>query len=182
MASSPKCYSLLALLAILVFVTPTLSADQATQKLIDNICRGMEEYAFCNNAFNQNIHGPSADIKALTQITIEQSTNNATKTHSYIVERLKNEKDPAEKNALTTCEHAYSLVMDCFSKAAASFFAKDYDGMLKSERPAARAEASCSTIFNTPPNPPDPVGDRNRQMRILIAMAFAAGTDLMSNI
>ncbi|XVF06064.1 hypothetical protein REPUB_Repub06bG0016300 [Reevesia pubescens] len=140
----------------------------------------MEEYAFCDNTFNQNIKGSTADITALTQITVEQALNNATNTHSFIVGLLGSANDPAEKNALTTCENAYRLVMSSFQQAAVSFFEKDYAAMLQAERPAPRAQSSCIDIFNTPPNPPNPVENRNRQMRILIAMAVAAGIDLTS--
>ncbi|XWS58180.1 hypothetical protein CRYUN_Cryun08bG0012700 [Craigia yunnanensis] len=176
--ASPKCYFLLALLATSLFINPALG-DEPTQQLIDRICRQMEEYAFCNNTFNQHILG-SADITALTHITIEQAVSNATNTHSFIVGLLKNQNDPAEKNALITCENAYRLVMGSFSQAAVYFFEKDYNSMLQSEKQAPRAQASCTTIFNAPPNPPNPVGDRNRQMRILIAMTIAAGNDLTS--
>ena len=177
--ASTKCYFLLALLATSLFINPALG-DESTQQLIDKICRQMEEYAFCNDTFNQNLKGPTADIVALTQITIEQALSNATNTHSFIVGLLKNPNDPAEKNALITCKNAYRLVMSSFSQAVVSFFEKDYTSMLQSEKPAPRAQASCTTIFNTPPHPPNPVGDRNRQMRILIAMALAAGNDLTS--
>ena len=80
--ASTKCYFLLALLATSLFINPALG-DESTQQLIDKICRQMEEYAFCNNTFNQHIIG-YADITALTQITIEQASTSATYTHSFI--------------------------------------------------------------------------------------------------
>ncbi|XP_021281607.1 uncharacterized protein LOC110414636 [Herrania umbratica] len=176
--ASPQYYHLvLALLATTLFINPAWT-DEATQNLIDHICRQMEEYAFCDNTFNQNLKGRRADMAALTLITIEQAVSHATDTHSFIALLLKKATDPAEKEALTTCEDAYRLVMGGFQEAAAVFFLKDYDSMLLSMRPAPRAQAGCTAIFNTPPNPASPVGDRNRQMRILIAMAIAAGTDL----
>ncbi|XVE63021.1 hypothetical protein DITRI_Ditri06bG0166100 [Diplodiscus trichospermus] len=177
--ASPKCYFILALLATSLFINPALAAvDEPTQQLIDKICRQMEEYAFCNDTFNQNVLGPSADIRALTQITVEQSSSNATNTHSFITDLLERTTDPAEKNALITCENAYHQLIDGFSQATLAFFQQDFDSMLEAERRLPRALASCTDIFNTPPNPPNPIGDRNKQMRILTAMAIAAGTDL----
>ncbi|KAK6288645.1 hypothetical protein POUND7_000186 [Theobroma cacao] len=176
--ASPQCYRLvLALLATSLFINPSWT-DEATQNLIDHICRRMEEYAFCDNTFNQNLKGRHADMAAVTLITIEQAVSHATNTHSFIARLLKKATDPADKKALTTCQDAYHLVMGGFQEAAAAFFLKDYDSMLLSERPTPRAQAGCTAIFNTPPNPASPVGDRNRQMRILIAMAIAAGTEL----
>ncbi|KAH1083641.1 hypothetical protein J1N35_023402 [Gossypium stocksii] len=173
----------LALLAMAAtaFIHPALS-DGSTQQLIDKICRSVEEYAFCSNTFNQNIKGSSANITALTQITVEQALNNATNTHSFIVGLLCNTTDPAEKNALTTCENAYRLVTSNFNEATMHFFEGDYGSMLDSERRSPRAQESCITIFSTPPTPPNPVADRNRQMRILIAMAVVTGMELTSKL
>ncbi|KAE8714497.1 Sucrose nonfermenting 4 [Hibiscus syriacus] len=139
----------------------------------------MEEYAFCNNTFNQNL-SPTADITALTQITVEQTLKVATDTHTLIVGLIEKATDPAEKNALTTCENAYHDVMNGFQQAASAFFEKDYNSMLKAEQPAPRAQASCTSIFNTPPNPPNPVAEQNTHTKILIAMAIVAGTQLTS--
>ncbi|XVF41912.1 hypothetical protein PTKIN_Ptkin01aG0318900 [Pterospermum kingtungense] len=128
----------------------------------------------------KTLKGSSADIVALTQITVEQANTNATNTHSFITRLLQTTTDPTEKKALTICENAYRLVMGSFQEAAMDFFSKDYKGMLESERYAPRAQASCIDIYNTPTSPPNPFGVRNRQMRILIAMAVAAGTELTS--
>ncbi|KAB2005869.1 hypothetical protein ES319_D11G301800v1 [Gossypium barbadense] len=134
------------------------------------------------NTFNQNIKGSSVNITALTQITIEQALNNSTNTHSFIFGLLSNTTDPAEKNALTTCENAYRLVTSNFNEATMHFFEGDYGSMLDSERRSPRAQESCITIFSTPPTPPNPVADRNRQMRILIAMAVVTGMELTTKL
>ncbi|XP_017628766.1 uncharacterized protein LOC108471700 [Gossypium arboreum] len=54
--------------------------------------------------------------------------------------------------------------------------------MLDSERRSPRAQENCITIFSTPPTPPNPVADRNRQMRILIAMTIVTGMELTSKL
>ncbi|KAK8543016.1 hypothetical protein V6N13_136437 [Hibiscus sabdariffa] len=141
----------------------------------------MEEYAFCNDTFNRNLKGPTADIAALTRIAIEQTLSRSKDTHEFVVALLDKATDPAEKNALTVCEKAYYIVTNCFEQASAAFAQKDYDSMLKVERQAPRAQASCTIIYNTPPNPPNPVGQRNTHARILIAMSVVAGTLLSSS-
>ncbi|GMJ11188.1 hypothetical protein like AT1G09360 [Hibiscus trionum] len=181
MANSSKfntCF-FLALLASSIFTNPA-SCDQATQSLIDKICRRMEEYGFCNDTFNQNLKGSTADITALTQIAIDQTLIASKDTHEFVVGLLNKATDPAEKNALTVCENAYSIVINLFQQASAAFSGKDYDSMLDVENQAPRAQASCTTIYNTPPNPPNPVGDRNTHARILIAMSVVAGIELTS--
>ncbi|MFQ6635188.1 hypothetical protein Gotur_010621 [Gossypium turneri] len=168
-------------MAASAFIHPALS-DESTQQLIDKICRSVEEYAFCSNTYNQNITGSSANITALTQITIEQALTNSTNTHSFIFGLLSNTTDPVKKNALTTCENAYRLVTSNFNEATMHFFEGDYGSMLDSERRSPRAQESCIAIFSTPPTPPNPVADRNRQMRILIAMAVVTGMELTTKL
>ncbi|XP_038993960.1 uncharacterized protein LOC120117832 [Hibiscus syriacus] len=175
------CFVLLTFLSSSIFTSSVL-CDEATQALIDKICRRMEEYAFCNDAFQQNLKGSTANITALTQIAVEQTLSSASDTHEFIVGLLKNATDPAEKNALITCENAYNNVITFFQQATTAFNQEDYKSMLQAEQPAPRAQASCTTIFNTPPNPPNPVGERNTHTRILIAMSVVAGTELTSGM
>ncbi|KAK8520216.1 hypothetical protein V6N13_031321 [Hibiscus sabdariffa] len=141
MANSCKfnaCFLLLTLVASSIFTNPAL-CDEATQALIDKICRQMEEYAFCNDTFNRNLKGSTADIAALTRIAIEQTLSASKDTHDFVVGLLDKTTDLAEKNALTVCENAYFIVTDCFKQASAAFAQKDYDSMLKVEHQAPRA-------------------------------------------
>ncbi|XP_050384371.1 uncharacterized protein LOC126800983 [Argentina anserina] len=155
------------------------SKAQNTQQLIEKICRSMEVYGFCKQTFDENLKSPNADIVAITQITVERATDNATKTHDFIRQTLESTTDPAVKSALTVCENVYALLMQSFDSAAVSFFQKDYTSVEKNERGTAKAEASCERILHTPPNDLTLLDDRNRQMRILIAMAVTSVTELL---
>ncbi|KAE8710549.1 40S ribosomal protein S27 [Hibiscus syriacus] len=119
------CFVLLTFLSSSIFTSSVL-CDEATQALIDKICRRMEEYAFCNDAFQQNLKGSTANITALTQIAVEQTLSSASDTHEFIVGLLKNATDPAEKNALITCENAYNNVITFFQQATTAFNQEDY--------------------------------------------------------
>ncbi|KAM1442589.1 hypothetical protein ACFXTO_010558 [Malus domestica] len=174
--SCPRVPMLLVLFFLVINITPSSSQD--TQQLIDHICRQMEEYGFCSQTFKENLKSPNSDIVALTQITIERATDNATKTHDFIRQLLDNTTDIAFKNALTACENGYLVVMESFDSAALSFFQKDYDSVEKAERVTPRAEASCEESLSTQPNTQNPLNDRNRQMRILIAMALVSAHEL----
>ncbi|KAK3229096.1 hypothetical protein Dsin_000977 [Dipteronia sinensis] len=58
------------------------------------------------------------------------------------------------------------------------FYAKDYESMIDAEQGTPRAQGSSVTSFVTPQNPINPLTDRNRQMRILIAMALVTAHEL----
>ena len=83
--------------------------------------------------------------------------------------------DPALKNDLIVCENAYTIVSKAFQEGIELFFKKDYRSMLTADKIAPRAQESCSVIFNTPPQKQSPLEERNREMRILIAMAIVSG-------
>ncbi|KAJ4721677.1 putative Enzyme inhibitor [Melia azedarach] len=140
----------------------------------------MEEYGFCNSVFHQNLPSPSTDISGLTKITIDQSLDNATNTHSFVLNLLQNVSDPAEKNALIACENAYKIVEESFQTAAVNFVDKNYEAVADAERDTPRAQESCITSFGVPPNPPNPLVERNREMRILIAMSLVSARLLIN--
>ncbi|XP_062145871.1 uncharacterized protein LOC133853862 [Alnus glutinosa] len=177
-----KLFSLLfPLLGIFFLAThPTLTSAENTEDLINKICRSVEEFGFCKQTFMENLLSPEADIVDLTHITILQSSNNATNTLDFIRNLVANATDEGLMNALVECENAYRLVAGSFQNAFVSFTQKDYDGVLVYERGTPRVQASCATTFDTPPNPFNPLVDRNRQMRILITMAVVSATELTS--
>lgn len=184
MASSGPYSMLLPLTVIMIcIVRPTLSTgtDPGTQELIERICRQMEEFGFCNKTFNENLESPSANLVDLTRITVEQAVTNATNTHDFILQLLKNVTSAADKNALIACENSYNIVLKSMQDARVAFNSKDYDSMITSERVTPRAEASCEITFRTPPAPLNPLFDRNRQMRILIAMALVTVHTLVTS-
>lgn len=181
-SSSSFCFSysniFLPLLAILFLLSHPTSADHQAQDLIDKICRQMEQYGFCDQTFHENLNSPVTDIVGLTNIALTQSLSNATNTHEFITQLLRKETNAAVKNALVACENAYRLVLSSFQDAIPKFFRKNYQDVYDSIQGAPRAQASCDTSFQIPPNPKNPLTDRNREMRILIAMSLVTSHDL----
>ncbi|KAL9392947.1 hypothetical protein Peur_012232 [Populus x canadensis] len=174
------CFSLFfPLLVIILLTNPTLSEAQDSQVLIDEVCRQMEDYGFCNRVFHENMKSPSIDYVGLTAIAMDQTITNATNTYEYILGLLKNTTDQSLRNVLVACENAFGIVKSSFGAALQSFNRKDYDDMFKLERVAPRAQASCETSFTAPPSPPNPLAERNREMRILITMAIASGKEIL---
>ncbi|KAL9355940.1 hypothetical protein Peur_049193 [Populus x canadensis] len=164
---------------IILLTNPTLSEAQDSQVLIDEVCRQMEDYGFCNRVFHENMKSPSIDYVGLTAIAMDQTITNATNTYEYILGLLKNTTDQSLRNVLVACENAFGIVKSSFGAALQSFNRKDYDDMFKLERVAPRAQASCETSFTAPPSPPNPLAERNREMRILITMAIASGKEIL---
>lgn len=171
-SSSSSNYQIILPLLILFLSIHNASSDKTTQDLIDYICYQMEEFGFCSKTFNENLPSPSTDIIGLTKITVDQALKNATNTFNFIENLLKNTTNPGVKNALIVCEKGYKIVEQSFQEASREFEAKDYENMERSEQGTPRAQGSCVTSFEIPPFPSNPLVERNRQMRILIAMAL----------
>jgi pectinesterase inhibitor-like protein len=142
----------------------------------------MEDYGFCNRVFHENMKSPSIDYVGLTAIAMDQTITNATNTYEYILGLLKNTTDQPLRNVLVACENAFGIVKSSFGAALQSFNRKDYDDMFKLERVAPRAQASCETSVTAPPSPPNPLAERNREMRILITMAIASGKEILKRL
>ncbi|KAA0056084.1 putative invertase inhibitor [Cucumis melo var. makuwa] len=178
--SSSTCFlSWLTLSIVLITSKLTMAADSATEAKIDTLCHQIEEFGFCSQTFHQNLKGGSADYVGLTQIATNQAYSNATNTLGYIEQLLRSTTDPALKNDLIVCENAFKIVKQAFGEALKLFSQRDYRGMLSAERPTPRAQASCDVIFSTPPARHSPIMDeRNREMRILIAMAITSGSNI----
>lgn len=180
--SSPSSnYQIILPLLILFLSNPKASSDKTTQDLINYICYQMEEFGFCSKTFNENLPSPSTNIVGLTKITIDQALKNATNTYKFIENLLKNTTNPAVKNALIVCEKGYKIVKHSFQKASREFEGQDYENTEKSEQGTPRAQGSCETSFEIPPYPSNPLVERNRQIRILIAMALVTADLLEYN-
>ncbi|KAF9669826.1 hypothetical protein SADUNF_Sadunf13G0004900 [Salix dunnii] len=175
-----QCFSLFLPVLVIFLLTsssPALSEAQSTQDLIDRVCRQMEEYGFCNNAFHENMKTPETDYVGLTAIAIDLAIKNASNTYDYIVLLAENTTNPSTKGAYMACECAYGIVKSSFMTGLGYFNRKDYAGMLEAEHDIPRTQANCEARLSTPPTP-NPLADRNRQMRMLITMALVTGHEI----
>ncbi|KAJ6876573.1 hypothetical protein NC651_029538 [Populus alba x Populus x berolinensis] len=177
MAFSQCVSSVFPVLAIFLLTNPALSEAQSTQDLIDRVCRQMEEYGFCNKAFHENMKTPATDYVGLTAIAIDLAIKNASNTYDYIVLLVKNTTNPSTKGAYMACESAYGTVKSSFQTGLQYFNRKDYAAMLEVEHDIPRTQANCEARLSTPPTP-NPLADRNRQMRMLITMALVTGHEI----
>ncbi|XP_004309392.1 PREDICTED: putative invertase inhibitor [Fragaria vesca subsp. vesca] len=180
MAFASKFVLVSSLLVVFLMINIKPSSSQTTDELIDEICRATEDFGFCTGTFNTHLKAPNADIVALTQITIEVASDQATQTLSFIRQTLTTTTDPALKKALTECQDAYALITQQYGSAAVAFFQKDYSSVEKDERPTARVEASCEATLSAPPNNQQHIlDDRSKQMRIFIVMSVNAVETLL---
>ncbi|KAF4346062.1 hypothetical protein G4B88_001059 [Cannabis sativa] len=155
----------------------TQQASPQTQETIDKICYRVEEYGFCNQAFNENLPSPDTDLVGLTRITIDLSTLNATNTLDFVQRLLANTTDSGQKSALEACEDGYNVVLRCFEDAKVDFNMKDYRSVALDEYVAPRAVGNC--VVNIPPFNEE-LYERNREMRILIAMSLVTAYTLLA--
>ncbi|GKV01506.1 hypothetical protein SLEP1_g14056 [Rubroshorea leprosula] len=170
-------------ISLFLFTNPASSADPQTQELIDKICRQMEDYGFCNQTFSANLKSPLTDLVGLTQITIEITIQNASNDFVYAKSILDRATDPHMIKVLTECVKDYQAIRGSFIKAMRSFMLRDYKGMLNYELPNSKSVALCQEGFSSAkpgPNPYIVLIERNRQLRILIAMSVVTGHYLVS--
>ncbi|CAK7324786.1 unnamed protein product [Dovyalis caffra] len=165
-------------LLVIFVLTNSTSSEAQTQDVIDEVCRQMEEYGFCNRTFHENMKSPTTDYVGLTAIAMDQTIKNASNTYDYIVLLVKNTTDPKFKFALMVCESAFSTVRSSFQTGLQYFNKKDNAGMLNVEHDTPRRQANCEASLSIQPTP-NPLVDRNRQMRILIAMSLVTGHQLL---
>lgn len=177
MASRFPC-SLFFPLATLLLISPVI-CDDKTESLIKMICYQMEEFGFCSNTFHENLKSPSADIKALTQISLQQSMINATNTHDLTLTLLRQTPEGPDKYAMMACENAYGIFVLRLQEAIDYFNKGDYESVVDSERVLPRALGSCTSYYLTPPYPANPLADRNRMMRILMTMSIVTSSLLV---
>ncbi|KDP41307.1 hypothetical protein JCGZ_15714 [Jatropha curcas] len=177
MSSSPWLNILLLPILVASLFTNPMS-DNEIQEKINYVCRQMEEFGFCNQTFNENLKSTTTDYVGLTQITIEQAITNSTNTHAFVQQLLESATSEPLRNALIECKNAYSTVVQSFHEAMKYFEQKEYSSMVKSEMVAPRAQSDCSSRFSISPYRKNPLADRNREMRIIIAMAIVTGHQL----
>ncbi|KAG6599173.1 Pectinesterase inhibitor, partial [Cucurbita argyrosperma subsp. sororia] len=166
-------------LIVVFLVVQTAMADTETENRINNLCHEMEEFGFCSQTFHENLNGPTDDI-GLTQIAIVEAQANASNTLRYIQELLPTIIDLKLKNNLIICENAYKTVDEALQEGIGLFFKRDYRGMLIAVKIAPRAQASCDMIFSTPLEKRGLLEERNREVRILVAMAIVCGSIIVS--
>lgn len=169
---------LIVIALFLAAFTNVAVCDPAMQPLIDKICRSTEDYGFCNNVFNENIGAHPKDMKGLGEIAQLQALYNATNTHVFILKLVDTVPPGPVKTVLDECVNAYSVVSNQFQQGLLQFEQGKYQDALDTERITPRAQSSCSSTFSTPPYPKNPLVERNREMRILIAMAITTLLDL----
>lgn len=159
--------------------SPALAADPQTQELIDKICRQLEDYGFCNKVFNQNLKIPSTNIEGLTQIALERTTENVTSVLAYAQSLLNDAATPEVKDILTECVKDYRTITNAFTLAFKAFGERNFKEMLVQESPAPKALGLCEGNISFEPGPPvNPffeLIEKNRQLRILIAMSLVSG-------
>ncbi|KAK6153804.1 hypothetical protein DH2020_013443 [Rehmannia glutinosa] len=154
-----------------------IGSDQTavdTQSLITKICRGTNDFVFCNNVFEKHLYTPTTDIKGLTQIAITQTTIYATNTRIFISKAIAAEKNKELQNLYRICLTGYELLLGQFVDANLNFAKGDYRSMLFNIGKCERFVSDCQNVLGGSRAPPQ-LGTQNNQNRVLVQMSRLSG-------
>ncbi|XP_030441936.1 putative invertase inhibitor [Syzygium oleosum] len=147
-------------------------AGPQTQQLIDQICRQTEDYGFCNKTFNQHISGGETDMQGLAQIALEQGLENDTNTLIFARQLTRQVTDKDLLDYIQNCISGYLEIMEPFQDGLKALSEHNYSALVARLRGTPQAHGSkCGAFAGGVPNP---LSERNREMRILITMSLNA--------
>ncbi|KAI3441954.1 PMEI domain-containing protein [Psidium guajava] len=148
-------------------------AGPQTQQLIDQICRQTEDYGFCNKTFNQHITvGQETDMQGLARIALEQGLENDTNTLVFAEQVAGQVSDKDLLNYIQNCINGYLEILEPFQDGFKALSEKKYSDLVTDLRSTPQVHGSkCGSFKGRVPNPLD---ERNREMRILITMSLNA--------
>ncbi|KAI4311626.1 hypothetical protein MLD38_036507 [Melastoma candidum] len=168
-------------LVVLALRTSPIACE--TQELIATVCQSMEDHGFCTNVFNLNLKSPDTNMKGLAKIALEQGINNASASAQYAKDLYYQTKDPKLQEYLKTCSLSGYLPTLVHLQDGQEFLRKSsYDEMVSALLLAPKPQASNCDGQPTISGVPNPLNERNREMRILISMALATAFELDGGI
>lgn len=170
-------------MALALFSASPVLGDQATDDLINSICSPLQagdDIGFCKAVFDESVKGRPVPLHGLAGLVQTVALNNASFHYLYILDQLTKPTDEVTKRVLSECKDAYKVVSKMFNLGFSAFQKSNYQDTYDYEQKAVRVQESCETTFETPPVPPvNLMAERNRQMRILIAMSLQSISKLL---
>ncbi|KAL3737910.1 hypothetical protein ACJRO7_019434 [Eucalyptus globulus] len=161
-----------ALFFTFILFSNALAVGPQTQQLIDRICRQTEDYGFCDKTFKPHIPGQETDMQGLAQIALEQGLENDTDTLVFARRLAGQVTDEDLLDYIENCVYGYLEILGPFQDGLRALSEKNYSALVAGLRGAPQAHGSkCGAFAGGVPNPLD---ERNREMRILITMSLNA--------
>lgn len=173
----------LMVMALALFSASPVLGDQANDDLINGICSPLhagDDIGFCKAVFGESVKGRPTPLRGLAGLVQAVAVTNASFHYLYVLDQLGKPTDEVTKRVLSECKDAYQIVSRMFQLGFFAFQKSKYQDTYDYEQKAVRAQKSCETTFETPPAPPvNLMAERNRQMRILIAMSLQSVSKLL---
>ncbi|KAI4311625.1 hypothetical protein MLD38_036506 [Melastoma candidum] len=168
-------------LVVLALRASPIACD--TQELIATVCQSTEDHGFCTNVFKFNLKWPDTDMRGLAEIALRQGINNASASAKYAEDLYYQTKDPQLQQYLKTCSvSGYYPTLEHLLEGGEFLQLSSYDAMVSALLQAPKPQASSCDGQPTISGAPNPMNERNREMRILISMALATAFELDSGV
>ncbi|CAG7868397.1 unnamed protein product [Brassica rapa] len=170
-----KMYRILLVLLAITLVCSVAEAllDKNTQQRVDAICKQTIDNKFCKGIFAKKLVTSSPSNKDLMNVTVTEAERNSAKTYFFISTLLRDAGD--ERSGLQKCADAYAIVNIAFTDAV-SFFNKGlYGEILKLTGKLSKGVGICKTDFNVPGYHINPMVEKNRETKVLVAMEEIIG-------
>ncbi|KAH0921100.1 hypothetical protein HID58_021118 [Brassica napus] len=147
--------------------------DKNTQQRVDAICKQTIDNKFCKGIFAKKLVTSSPSNTDLMNVTVTEGERNSAKTYFFISTLLRDAGD--ERSGLQKCADAYAIVNIAFTDAV-SFFNKGlYGEILKLTGKLSKGVGICKTDFNVPGYHINPMVEKNRETKVLVAMEEIIG-------
>ncbi|KAF8110104.1 hypothetical protein N665_0088s0115 [Sinapis alba] len=161
---------LLVLLAItLVYSVAEALPDKNTQQRVNAICKKTIDTKFCNGIFAKKLPTSSPSNKDLLNVTVTEAERFSAKTYFFISTLLRDAGD--ERSGLQKCAEAYEIVNTVFTEVVSFYNQGLYGEILKLTGNVSKGIVGlCKTDFNVPGYHINPMIERNRETKVLVAM------------
>ncbi|KAK3013787.1 hypothetical protein RJ639_010146 [Escallonia herrerae] len=148
----------------------------ASGSAVTDLCSKAEDPNFCLDAFTSAAAG-EADLKGLGQISLHLAISNATVTLHKLKELITFMKDGIPVKArLQACVFYYTRAGQILEISDEDFKLGYYQDMTVEATFAYASAQFCEDLFHQPPSTVNPLGDANRNLKLLSNIVSTVGS------
>ncbi|KAL0694581.1 hypothetical protein Bca4012_061761 [Brassica carinata] len=165
-----KMYRILLVFLSITLVYSVVEAllDGKTQQRVNVICKKTIDPKFCKGIFANNLTTSSPSKKDLLNVTVTEAERFSANTYFFISTLLRDAGD--ERSGLQKCAEAYDIVNTAFTEVVSFFNQGLYAEILKLTGNVSKGVGLCKTDFNVPGYHINPMIEKNRETKVLVAM------------
>lgn len=173
MTSFSTSYVLFLILVINIFNFQISLCDVIEDtKLIEGICRQVQDFNFCFNTFKQLLPDHPYVPEEVTRVAILQSIRNAKDNHAFILGSLAKATDKTVRDLYSICDTAYGLLVNELNVATQALPPKDFNDLENALTKCPRFVNDCQNVLGSNTTPE--MLDRGRKQLNLVNMANIA--------